>query len=140
MTLETELGRLRQSLNNRAAMGEMLEAKREMEHFVSFTTLREASAACAHFERAGFSTDSSAGQDDEGRFPIRVYREQSMDAHSAEQSLRTVYDINRKHNGVYEDFGAVVIMPEGSRPAGFFSRLLGRETEDGENSWIQRSP
>lgn len=133
MTLETELGRLRRSLNDRAAMGDMLDSKREVEHFVSYLTLREATAACAQFERAGFSTDDSAGQDDTGRFPIRVYREQAMDAHSAEQSLRTIYAINDLHRGRYEDFGAVLVLPEGSRPPGFFSRLLGREAEDEDN-------
>lgn len=133
MPLEAELERLRRSLSDRAAIGDQLGAKREMEHFVSYISQRQALDACAHFERAGWSVDASEGQDTDGRFPIRVYKEQAMDAHSAEHSLRAIYAINEQHEGRYDDFGAVLIMPEGAPPPGFLSRLLGRQTDSGEN-------
>lgn len=131
MPLEEALDRLRSSLSDRAEIGDQLEVKREMEHFVSYRSLRQATAACAHFERAGWSVDASEGQDTDGRFPIRVYKEQAMDAQSAERSLRAVYAINEQHQGSYDDFGAVLVMPEGIRPPGFFSRLMRLDEEEG---------
>lgn len=133
MSLETELERLRSSLSDRAEIGDQLEAKREMEHFVSYRSQRQALAARAHFERAGWSVDDSEGQDTDGRFPLRVYKEQPMDASSAEHSLRAVYAINEQHEGRYDDFGAVLVLAEGNRPPGFLGRLMGRQTEQ---DWI----
>lgn len=132
MLLEAELERLRRSLSDRASVGDQLEVTREMEHFVSYTSQRQASEACAHFERAGWSVDTSDGQDTDGRFPIRVYKEQAMDVQSAEHALRAVYAITMQHEGRYEDFGAVMIMAEDSEPQSFLGRLLGRQTNKGE--------
>ncbi len=131
MSLETELERLRRSLNERAELGDLLEAKREVEHFVSYASAQQAQDACAHFESAGWSVDRSDGQDANGLFPVRVYRRQAIDAESAERSIRAVYAINEQHHGYYDGFGAMVVLAEGSEPQGFFSRLFGRQASDG---------
>ena len=131
MSLEMELEQLRRSLTERAELGDQLEAKREVEHFVSYPSAQQAKEACAHFESAGWSVDRSADRDTSGLFPVRVYRRQAMDAEHAEQSIRAVYAINEQHHGYYDGFGAMVVMAEGSEPPGFFSRLFGRHVGDG---------
>lgn len=131
MSLEMELERLRRSLSERAELGDLLQAKREVEHFVSYASAQQAEDACAHFESAGWSVDRSDGQDANGLFPVRVYRRQALDAEHAERSIRAVYAINEQHQGYYDGFGAMVVLAEGSEPPGFFSRLFGRHTGDG---------
>ncbi|MGL3807494.1 ribonuclease E inhibitor RraB [Paeniglutamicibacter sp. R2-26] len=131
MSLELELERMRRSLSERAANGDLLDAKREVEHFVSYAAEQHAEEACAHFESAGWSVDRSESQDANGLFPVRVYRRQALDAEHAERSIRAVYAINEQHRGYYDGFGAVAVLAEGSEPPGFFRRLFGRHPADG---------
>lgn len=130
MSLELELERLRRSLRERADLGDRLEAWREVEHFVSYPSAQQAQEAGVHFESEGWSVDLSEGQDSSGRFPVRVYRRQAIDPENAERSLRAVYAINAQHQGSYDAFGAMVVMPEGIEPPGFFSRLFGRQRDE----------
>ncbi|MGB9036287.1 hypothetical protein BLJ79_05445 [Arthrobacter sp. UCD-GKA] len=125
MSLVEELAKLRRALAERAALGDQLDAKREMEHFVSFRSLREVTEAADHFERSGWDVDRSGGQDANSRYLLRVYREQPLDVWSAEQALRGVHAVTEKHGGTYDGFGAVFIDAEGSEPKGFFGRLFG---------------
>ncbi len=125
MSLAEELAKLRRALAQRAALGDQLDARREMEHFVSFRSLREVTEAAEHLERSGWQVDRSQEQDANSRFLLRVYREQPLDVESAEQALRGVHAITAKHGGTYDGFGAVVIDAEGSEPKGFFGRLFG---------------
>lgn len=125
MSLPEELAKLRRSLSERAALGDQLDAKREMEHFVSFRSLREVTEGAGHLERSGWQVDRTEGQDANSRYLLRAYRTQPLDVESAERALREVYAITGKHGGSYDGFGAVFIDAEGSEPKGFFGRLFG---------------
>lgn len=125
MSLTEELATLRKELAERAALGDQLDAKREMEHFVSFRSLREVTEAAGHFERSGWQVDRTEGQDANSRYLLRAYREQTLDVENAEQALRGVYSITEKHGGSYDGFGARFIAAEGSERQGFFGRLFG---------------
>ena len=125
MSLIEELAKLRRALAERAALGDQLDTPRELEHFVSFRSLREVTEAADHFERSGWLVDRTEGQDDNSRFLLRVYREQPLDVERAEQALRVVHAITLKHGGSYDSFGARFINAEGSEPQGFFGRFFG---------------
>ncbi|GAA5226031.1 ribonuclease E inhibitor RraB [Paeniglutamicibacter antarcticus] len=125
MSLNEELATLRKELAERAALGDQLVTKREMEHFMSFRSLREVTEAAGHLERSGWQVDRTEGQDANSRYLLRAYREQTLDVESAEQALRGVYAITDKHGGSYDGFGARLITAEGSEPQGFFGRLFG---------------
>lgn len=125
MPLNEQLATLRKELAERAALGDQLEARRELEHFVSFRSLREVTEAASHLERSGWEVDRTEGQDANSRYLLRAYREQALDVESAEQALRGVYSITEKHGGRYDGFGARFIPAEGSEPQGFFGRLFG---------------
>ncbi len=125
MSLTEELAKLREALAERAGLGDQLESKREMEHFVSFRSLREATEATTHFEQAGWQVDADIEQDQHSRFPLRVYRIQRIDVEHAENALRSVHSITLKHGGSYDGFGAVFIEADGTEPRGFFGRLFG---------------
>lgn len=125
MTLNEEVATLHRELAERATRGDQLDTKREMEHFVSFRSLREVTDAAGHFERSGWQVDRTEGQDANSRYLLRVYREQRLDVENAEQALRGVYSITEKHGGSYDGFGARFIGVEGSEPLGFFGRLFG---------------
>lgn len=128
MSLIEELAKLRRALAERAALGDQLEARRELEHFVSFRSLREVTEAADHFERSGWQVDRTEGQDANSRFLLRVYRDQRLDVESAEQALRSVHGITVKHGGSYDSFGARFIDAEDGQdtePKGFFGRLFG---------------
>lgn len=127
VSLQEELARLRRALAERAALGDQLDAKRELEHFVSFRALREMNEAAAHFERAGWQVDRTEGQDDNSRYLLRVYRDQAIDVESAEHALRNVHAITGKHGGTYDGFGAMFIDAPDSEPRGFFGRLFGNQ-------------
>lgn len=125
VSLQEELGKLRRALAERAALGDQLDARREMEHFTSFRSLREMNEAAAHFERSGWDIDRSEGQDSNSRFLLRVYRDQAIDVESAEHALRNIHAITEKHGGTYDGFGAMFIDAADSEPRGFFGRLFG---------------
>lgn len=127
VSLQEELAKLRRALAERAALGDQLDAKRELEHFVSFRALREMNEAAAHFERAGWQVDRTEGQDANSRYLLRVYRDQAIDVESAEHALRNVHAITVKHGGTYDGFGAMFIDAPDSEPRGFFGRLFGNQ-------------
>jgi regulator of RNase E activity RraB len=127
VSLQEELSKLRRALAERAALGDQLDAKRELEHFVSFRALREVNEATAHFEQTGWQVDRAEEQDANSRYLLRVYRMQAIDVENAEHALRNVHAITEKHGGTYDGFSAIFIDAADSEPKGFFGRLFGNQ-------------
>lgn len=122
--LKEHLGRMRRSLSSRLDQGDQIEAPREVEHFVLFDSPDAVEEATKRLRHAGWDVEVTKDGDGEGS-TMRAYREEAVDAGTAEHSVRAVFAIATEAGGTYDGYGArIVFADDGERP-GFLRRIFG---------------
>ncbi|GAA4363959.1 ribonuclease E inhibitor RraB [Paeniglutamicibacter cryotolerans] len=126
--LKEQLKRMRRSLASRLDQGDQLEVPREVEHFVLFGSREAVAEATARLRHAGW--DVEVTEDGGGRgSTMRAYREEAVDAGTAEHSVRTVFAIATEAGGSYDGYGARIVFADNGERPGFLRRILGQEGE-----------
>lgn len=123
--LKEQLKRMHRSLASRLDQGDQIEVPREVEHFVLFDSRQGAASAAARLVRAGWDvevTDDAAGDG----VTLRAYREEAVDAGTAEHSMRAVFALTTAAGGSYDGYGARIVFAADGEHPGFLRRLFGR--------------